>query len=381
MTTRPTLEALGARNPVDWTPDPGESWEPVNLANFVLDEDGELLAPPVPLPDIFARDDGAGMLYPGKAGDLYGPSESCKTWLALAAGKSALVKPGGRFLFCDYEDVGPVEVVDRLHRLGASIDQIFDGLTYVQPTGPPVGRQWEALVYQSYDLAVIDSVGGAIAEMGGDSSNNGDVLLFNKTVVAPLTECGSAVLLVDHSGHGSNRVIGAMAKKSVLTGASFRVEAITPLIPGGIGRVDLFVMKDRPGAVRQVSGPRRKDGSQHAARVVLDATDPANITTTITAPTVITSAAADNTADTARTEYVAERSRSLFERVARVAEQHPGASQNALAKAVGGERAEVLAVIRSLIDGGYLATEPGPGRAVLHRSIRPYPGCSEVSPK
>jgi hypothetical protein len=78
-------------------------------------------------------------------------------------------------------------------------------------------------------------------------------------------------------------VIGAVAKKGSLTGASYRVEATTALEPSRVGVIDLFVVKDRPGAIRRNSAARKRDGSQHAARITFDARDPDKITTQITA--------------------------------------------------------------------------------------------------
>jgi hypothetical protein len=203
MTGRKSLDAMGSRAPADWTPEVGQTWQPVDLTQL-LGDDGEPERPPEPSPDILARLDSIGLLYPGRTHDFHGPPESAKSWVALLAARDALRRGEGA-LFLDYEDAGPEEIMDRLRRLGVTTDQILDGLSYVQPQGPPVGAEWEALVYEKYGVAVIDAANGALAEIERNGSSNADVAVWHKSSVIPLTDNGTPVIVVDHTPLSGNR--------------------------------------------------------------------------------------------------------------------------------------------------------------------------------
>src|SRR6266511_3769370 len=67
------------------------SWYPVNL-DAILDGDA-----PEERPTWFLRSDGVAILYPGRSHVFYGPSESLKSWAALAAAASVI--ESGRSVF------------------------------------------------------------------------------------------------------------------------------------------------------------------------------------------------------------------------------------------------------------------------------------------
>jgi hypothetical protein len=381
VSARKPLQAMGSHRQVEWNPPPGDSWVPYDIADY-LEEEGDESLIERPSTDMLARLDGLGLLYRGRTHDLHGPPESGKSWVALIAvadvlripakpaGPGTSAKPSGQALFLDYEDAGIKEIIGRLLAMGVTPDQIAAGLTYVQPHEPPAGQQWEDLVYQHRDLAVIDAANGALAEISRDANSNADVAVWAKSTVLPLAEGNAAVIVVDHTPLSSNRVIGGTMKKGSLTGASYRVVAHKPLTRGGIGVVDLFVVKDRAGFVRKVSGVRHKDGSQHAARITFDATDPHAIGVQVQPPPA---AVEGKAAVVGRAEFSADQVDDLCERLSREVEQAATPpSQNVLAKAVGGDHNDAVAQIRHLVADGYLATERGGRNAILHRSVRPY---------
>jgi hypothetical protein len=67
---------------------------------------------------------------------------------------------------------------------------------------------------------------------------------------------------------------------NALAGAAFVLAVTEAIGPGLSGPITMRLGKDRPGAVRPVSGPYRKsDHTQEASRVTFDATGPATVMT------------------------------------------------------------------------------------------------------
>ena len=250
-------------------------------------------------------------------------------------------------------------------------------VVYVRPTGHPTPEKWEAVRVTAHGLSdrvVGDRLGERGAYRDGVNGNSTeDVTAWHKAFVEPLmgtTEC--SVLLVDHvpaapkNGRASTP-IGSQAKRAMITGSSFRVDVVTPLRPGHVGVLDLYVSKDRPGAVRKVSLPVQPDKTQHAARIRFDATDEFAIRTFIDPPP---SAPANTIAEKRDRTSIDD---AIKERISRAAElSSVPLSANALATAVGGNRNTVLALINRMTDDRKHLREarppqlqpPHPGRAV-----------------
>ena len=129
------------------------------------------------------------------------------------------------------------------------------------------------------NLAVIDGVTEAFAVFNVSSMDNDEVTAWGRNVPRKIAaRTGAAVVVIDHvtkATEGRGRfAIGAQAKMSYLTGASYTVEVKSPLGVGMVGMLSLRVGKDRPGRVRPVSGEyRASDRSQEAAQAVIDSTE------------------------------------------------------------------------------------------------------------
>ena len=72
-------------------------------------------------------------------------------------------------------------------------------------------------------------------------------------------------LLIDHAPHDGTRAIGSQHKRSAVTGASYLFTRRGVLRPGRHGKVDVKILKDRPGSVRRVSAGGEKVGTMHVA--------------------------------------------------------------------------------------------------------------------
>ena len=75
---------MGVHQPTGWSESAGDSWKPVDLSNYLEEQDdGSLIE--APSTEILVRADGHGLLDPGRTDDLHGPPESGKSWVALLA--------------------------------------------------------------------------------------------------------------------------------------------------------------------------------------------------------------------------------------------------------------------------------------------------------
>lgn len=258
------------------------SWVPVDLDPYLA---GEIT---LPEPTVLRREDGAGLFYPGRVNMLFGASESAKSWILLACCKQEMER-GERVVYLDLEDE-PAGTLSRMVTMGTSHDDIRTQFRYVHPEGAlapmqrgsygskvtELGRQnFEHFqnFLQDFDptLVVVDGMTVLYGLHGLDTNDamSTDVIT---SWLKSLTRGGrSSVIVIDHTGKASGQgasPIGAHHKIAMIQGTALRADAITRPMPGDIGKVDLVVYKDRPGAVRAVSTKHTEE--QVACQVILD---------------------------------------------------------------------------------------------------------------
>lgn len=338
-------------------------WAPVDLAPYAS---GEYVPEPATM---LLRNDGVGLLYPGKVHAFNGEPESGKSMLAQFA-VSVELKAGRDVLVVDYES-DAATYVERLRAMGVNQAELTR-LVYVNPdTDPasnPAGRAgMDALVdSRPFVLAVLDGVTEALALGAGSTNDGDDVTRWQKLVPRRIAQrSGAAVVVVDHvvkDREGRGRfAIGSQAKLAALTGAAYLVDVKRPLGRGVAGELVLKVAKDRPGYVRGHAGSwSASTRLQEAARVHVDGTMAGFIKMTITAPT-------DNT-----DEYGRRRLTGFMERISRALEGVEPQGFNELRDLVAGKREHVKSALVTLVEEGYVSTEVGAQRKTLHTSVRPY---------
>lgn len=353
----------------DRTEDEGHSpasWRPVDLTAIL---DGTFT--PVK-PTLLARVDGVCLVYPGCTHSMHGESESGKS-LVMQFEASRNVTAGRAVLYIDFES-DAAQVVARLRMFGASVEAIRDHFTYVNPEQSPFSAEserdaWRAMLAQGYALAIIDGVTDSVGMFGFSSKDNDELSTWQRVFPDTIARrTGAAVVSIDHvtkDGEGRGRfAIGAQAKMAGLTGAAYTVEVLEPLGLGLRGVVVLRVAKDRPGQVRPHCGNWRKtDRTQEAARLIFDATGPAEVVTVESWTDAAT--AAGKASGTFRPT-------TLMERVSRALEDAGEVSMNTIKATVAGKAQAIATALDVLTEEGYVARRDGPNRSKLHRSERPY---------
>lgn len=286
----------------DVDPDPlGErssSWGAVDLGPYLSGQVQEVL------PSILERDDGQHLMYPGRLNMLYGPSESAKSWIAMFTCLQAMER-GERVVYLDFEDE-PVNAINRMRLIGASLDDLEHNFTYVRPEEPlapmqrsrwgesqatDVGRRSEAafdrlLADIDPSIIVADGMTVLYGLHGLDSNDSVQTDTITSWLKSLSRNGRSTVVLVDHTAKNPQRgslPIGSQHKVSMVQGTLLQAYPVAQPMPGAVGEVELIVLKDRPGKVRAAS-EKSGEKAQLAARVVMDSTKDDETTMTLEAP-------------------------------------------------------------------------------------------------
>jgi len=311
------------------------------------------------LPTILPVEAATPLFYPARINGIFGESTAGKTWIAQCAAQ------GLRCLWIDYED-GPALFTERAITLGYTDHQI-DLIDYRNPTSG-LGAGLEHLAAHEpnpdpYQLVVIDSAGEALAA-GGVKGEDDEVTTWFRHKVKPYLALpgAPAILLLDHIPKDPNSpklyAFGPQRKRAAITGASYRLDCITPFARDKDGKVKLTVAKDRLG--------NRPMGTTAAI---------ADITT---GPNTITFRFHLSDAQLAHEAGQPWRPTIYMERVSRWLENHPGASQKAIVDGCEGKKDVLYLAIETLDTEGWIEVTAGPRGALLHTVTRPYREDNEV---
>jgi hypothetical protein len=347
------------------TPEDLSSWVPIDLRSVL---DGTYKVEP---PTFMKRTDGAALLYPGKVHSIQGESESGKSMVMHAVIAEA-ISHGLRVLLLDFEsDQGTV--INRLRMLGAKPEHILANLDYLRPDVSPFEiakerEQWHGILKNRYALAILDGVTEAFAVFGVKSIDNDEVTAWGRMVPRMIANrTGAAVAVVDHVTKDADSrgrfAIGAQAKMSYLTGASYTVEVVAPIGVGMAGKLALRVGKDRPGLVRPYGGQWRKsDRTQEIAIAAIDSTDGRTIRYTLEPP---------------RTDAQGVDRTRLDQTMLDVAQAIQDAprppSFRTINASVRGGQELIREALTALEADGYIRVEHGAKNSKLHHRLKPYP--------
>jgi hypothetical protein len=181
---------------------------------------------------------------------------SGKSWLSQVAMAWEMMK-GNNVIAIDFEN-DPHSIRERLHRnLGVSLEVLTRQMAYFNPSGVYTEKQWESFrsLLGKADLVVVDGVSNGMNLFGQSPLNHDDVVSFEMGFLRPLTYGGAAVIAIDHvaknSESGNVSAFGGQHKKAAVTGAMFEIRAIKKFGRGMTGRARGYLLKDKPGYLRQ----------------------------------------------------------------------------------------------------------------------------------
>jgi hypothetical protein len=278
---------------------PGGSWQVVDLEPYFAGRVQQVM------PSLFKRSDGQHLMYPGRVNMLYGSSESAKSWLALVISLQEMSN-GERVLYLDFEDE-PVNTLSRLDLLGAGVDDLRNQFTYLRPEEPiaPMQRnRWgkdestdsgkaaQELFQRQLEsidptLIVADGMTVLYSLHGLNSNDSVDTEVITGWLKRLTRNGRSTVIVIDHTSKGAERgalPIGSQHKVSMVMGALLQVWAVNQPKPGSLGKLEIYVLKDRPGQVRAVSQESGGKKAQLAAEIMMDSRTPGAVAMTIDPP-------------------------------------------------------------------------------------------------
>jgi KaiC/GvpD/RAD55 family RecA-like ATPase len=242
------------------------TWAPVDLAAVLA---GDLSRPQ---PTILQREDGRSLLYPGRTHSFIGESEHGKSLAAYLACAQELIHGRG-VVYVDFEGEAR-DFASWMVKLGVSLDVIAERARYIRPDDP-LNDEGKVAIRRACmrvepTLVVFDGVTEAMMLHDLNDNATTDTARFMKMFPRQFERVGVAALLIDHAPHDGARAIGSQHKRASVTGSSFLFRRRAPLRPGQHGKVDVSILKDRPGSVREFAVGSERVGTLHVEPVPED---------------------------------------------------------------------------------------------------------------
>lgn len=260
-------------------------WQPVDLGPYI---EGGIVAP---VPGLLYRSDGHGLFYEGRVNSLYGAGGSGKTLLSLHTASQVMAQ-GKTVMLIDFEDE-PHNTLARFEALGTDLGLVGQRFAYLRPESAPLasmqvdrwgnsvqtaaGRRNEeelarALAQWDPTLIIVDGT-TTLYRLHGQDTNAGDGSDIIGGWLRRLTDNGKrTVILIDHTAKTSSPAsmpVGSQHKIAMIQGTALHVYATTKPRKGITVQTSLYVGKDRPGAVGEVSV---EGAALLAAEVTFDST-------------------------------------------------------------------------------------------------------------
>jgi hypothetical protein len=314
------------------------SWQPIDLV-----EHG---AQPVPPPQLCH-----GLIYEGRAHLWSGEPDAGKSWLSLVAVKD-VAERGRAALIIDVED-GPGETLSRLRALDIPDDTIREHVIYVRPEAElaPQRKQIErTLTEREPGLVVCNAFTGLLAIERCDPNVGADIERWYATVGRVLQSHGAALLIIDHVvKQRDDRGKWAIGSERKVAGCDVHVGVAVKqsLKRGETGILILRTHKDRHGHLQRPI----------AAEVVLRSSEAWQMECVITPGK----------------PYDAWQPTHVMADIARYLETAGASSQRMIEANTKAKATTVRQALRALVDGGYVAIEPGGrGGGQRYKLVMPF---------
>ena len=293
------------------------------------------------------------IMRPGLRSIWFGSRGAGKSIAALIVA-TQVIEAGGSVVYCDWEN-GPRRQAERLEAIledrPPALRPLIGGQLDYRPTvrlgklDDTTVADWAAL-FAGRDLAILDSATRALGQLGLDENAAGDFATFMTRYVDPIAEQGTAVLLLDNTGHEEqNRTRGSSAKLD-LCELAYKVTS-QDIAPDRAGTITLERVRTRDG----------DEARQLAAHV------------------------GDGSYSTVHPPELSERQAAVVEAILSYVEQHPGSTTEEVAKGIGKRASECRSQLADLETPG-TGTGTGaechtPARAgISHRRAKQQPSRS-----
>lgn len=330
------------------------SWAPVDLAQIRANG---LTRPTATL---LVTTHGQGLIYPGRTHSISGESTTGKTWVTLA-GLCQEIETGHPVTFIDFEDRADT-LLTRLGDMGADPDLVDQRVRYIGPDRALDAASWQHVETATKDcrIVIIDGVTEAMTMHGWSLLDNEDIASWYELLPRRVAALGPGVMEIDHVVKDKEArgryAIGGAHKLNGITGCAYSIIAGKPFAVGQSGHSRVIVAKDRHGNVGPVGHTVAEfhvtpDQSRHREAITWE----------LTASQITISPSSGQA-----------RLTGYMEKVSRYLETTPGTTQTGVIEVIKGKKDYLVSAITTLLEEGYLRTEPGPRGATFHYTVRPY---------
>jgi hypothetical protein len=336
--------------------DNNETWDQVDLAPALT---GTINRPE---PSVGVRDDGHALFYPQRVNGVHGDSGLGKSML-LAYTCAQELQAGRHVAYIDFEDPDGSTIVERLRLFNTDDPTITELFHYYCPqeafTDPVIATIATQATLEQWTLIVIDSLGEAFGLEGINEDKDVEVGPWLRRITRVLADAGPAIVTIDHSTKtAENRLhpSGSKRKRAAITGASYLIEAPTPLSRDHGGKLKITCAKDRHGNYRR---------DRETATLDITTSPTAETTATLRAPD-----AGDQPGEWSGPTHC------IYQIVTLLTDVGTELSANQIVKALqergqSFKRTTILAGARVAAENGQLTTRSGPRGSVLYRIPNP----------
>lgn len=379
-TSDPSEDELIFGTVVDWNPEPEEgenegprtSWGAIDFG-VVLDGD---LTPEDP--KALLRSDGAYLAYEARINSFIGEPGGGKSWVAMLAAAQVLNDPdGGAVMMLDFEDTKK-SIANRLLSLGVPRQALATRFGYANPEQAPNSDAFEDIARDLNRfrpaLIIVDGVNAAMTLMGLELKENTDANKFHQVLLKPLTALGSTIITIDHVAKSresrNGYAIGAQAKKAMADGVVIEVRAKDKFGRGKMGKLELFLQKDKHGGVQAKTKSRGNQGD-YLATFVLDA----RIDGALKAELYFDDKEeVDERGIPKGEQRLIAKMIEISNYLARNDPERQGISKNKIALAVPGKESEIMGALNQLVEIRHVEERKGARGAKLQVLLSPYAG-------
>jgi hypothetical protein len=205
------------------------------------------------------KNDNTCLFYHGKENAIYGETEAGKDMLLCETVAQCLEWGDAKVAWIDFEEGDEIEVGSRLLQMGVQPTVLVDKDLFRFSTPEDVEAARDSIhdaKMSGCDLVIFNGLQAMYGLFGWELYDPTSPALFRQ-MISPLLKAGRTVIETDHmtkasaeGKNGSRYAAGGMAKLNWINGAAYIIEAIDPIILGGIGKSKIILTKDRPGGVK-----------------------------------------------------------------------------------------------------------------------------------